>query len=80
MAGNKPVSKATELQVLFADRELRAKVKVWVCLGNLQAGSGLAPLGWAPKSLRPLLPREPLTEPPVGTQDPEWGRRRDFRW
>lgn len=34
---------------------------------------------WAPESLRPLFPGEPLSEPPVGTHNPEWGRRRDCR-
>lgn len=79
MTGNKPARKVAELQVPSADRELRAKVKVWVSLGNL--GSGLAPLGggWAPESSRPLFPGELLTEPPVGTPEPEWGRRTAFR-
>ena len=73
-----PVREAAELQVLSADCELRAKVKAWVCLGNLLAGSGLVHLGWTPESRRPLLPGEPLTEPSTGTQNPEWGRRREF--
>lgn len=59
-----PVREAAELQVLSADCELRAKVKAWVCLGNLLAGSGLVRLRWTLESRRSLLPGEPPTEPP----------------
>lgn len=72
-----PVRKAAELQVLSADCELRAKVKAWVCLGSLLAGSGLVRLDWAPKSSRPLLPGDPRQNS-AGTQEQEWGRRREF--
>lgn len=69
---------AEELQVLSADYELRAKVKAWVSLGDLPAGSVLVCWGWAPECRGPLLPGEPLTEPSTGTQDPEWGKRWEF--
>lgn len=47
MGRNIRVREAEELQVLSADCELRAKVKGWVSLGNLLAGSVLVCLGWA---------------------------------
>ena len=71
MRSNIRVREAEELQVLSADCELRAKMKGWVSLGNLLAGSILVCLGWAPECRGPLLPWESLAEPSIGTEDPE---------
>lgn len=78
MGGYSAVRKAAELQVLSADHGLRAKVKVWVYLGNLWVGSGQAHLGWASESRRHLLPGEPFLAPSAGTLAPEWERRTVF--
>ena len=78
MGGYSAVRKAAELQVLSADHGLRAKVKVWVYLGNLWAGSGQDQLGWASKSRRHLLSGEPFIAPSAGTHELEWERRKGF--
>lgn len=78
MGGYSAVRKAAELQVLSADHELRAKVKVRVYLGNLWVGSGQAHLGWASKSKRHLLSGKPFIEPSAGTLELEWERRKGF--